>query len=284
MSGDLPSFSQAQGIEEIPPILELGELPKNIRNRIWSALYRYLMECTGDGYDERYMRSSRHLPKLMEELFLKFYDVPYDLLPKYEKIETLLRKEIYESEYNRVFDLILVILRSKWCGKQLVEEMAEALNDSNSAYTMQIDPPLIMPRLSNEEAETIKRALDDLAAEEFSGARKHLTLAADFLAQDENNQAVRESIHAVESVARVLDDGAATSLKPALDSLEKKGVVIHRALRKAWEAMYGYTSDKNGIRHALLDDDEVVDQIEARFMIGACASFVSYLIGKSKEA
>ena len=42
--------------------------------------------------------------------------------------------------------------------------------------------------------------------------------------------------------------------------------------------LYAYTSDEQGIRHALLDQpDPRVAQNEAVFMLGACASFASYL-------
>jgi hypothetical protein len=47
----------------------------------------------------------------------------------------------------------------------------------------------------------------------------------------------------------------------------------------------GYTSDENGIRHALLDDGTAkVDETDALFMIGACAAFVSYLLSKAHAA
>jgi hypothetical protein len=50
------------------------------------------------------------------------------------------------------------------------------------------------------------------------------------------------------------------------------------------ESIYGFTSDQNGIRHALLDAEAKVDETHALFMIGACAAFVSYLINKARAA
>jgi hypothetical protein len=54
-------------------------------------------------------------------------------------------------------------------------------------------------------------------------------------------------------------------------------------LKKAFGALYGYTSDKKtGIRHAkVFGVDEAVDETDALFMLGACASFVSYLISRN---
>lgn len=94
---------------------------------------------------------------------------------------------------------------------------------------------------------------------------------------------VRESIHAVEATARVLapDDD---TLEKALRRLESTAA-IHGGLKKGFAAIYGYTSEQGGIRHPLIDDANAkVDETDALFMLGACAAFVSYLIGKGRAA
>jgi hypothetical protein len=69
-----------------------------------------------------------------------------------------------------------------------------------------------------------------------------------------------------------------------LGKLEKMAG-IHGALKSGFSSIYGYTSDKQGIRHPLLDDPQAnVDEADALFMIGACAAFVSYLIHKARLA
>jgi hypothetical protein len=73
-------------------------------------------------------------------------------------------------------------------------------------------------------------------------------------------------------------------LNSALDRLESKAK-IHNRLKHGFTNLYGYTNDENGIRHPLLDDGPAnVDETDAIFMIGACAAFVSYLIGKARTA
>ena len=84
-------------------------------------------------------------------------------------------------------------------------------------------------------------------------------------------------MHAVESVARLLDPGASKTLGPALASLEKSGH-LHPALKDAFSKLYGYTSDEEGIRHSLVfQSQSPAGRDEAVFMLGACASFASYL-------
>ncbi|HTG07978.1 MAG TPA: hypothetical protein VK635_28520 [Bradyrhizobium sp.] len=124
------------------------------------------------------------------------------------------------------------------------------------------------------------KAFADLDASEFHGARAHLRNAASHLTAGNFADSVRESIHAVESVSRTLD--ASADLSKALAKLEQK-ISIHAAMKKGFTSLYGYASDENGIRHALLEAGEAkVAEADALFMIGACAAFVSYLLNKAR--
>ena len=79
-------------------------------------------------------------------------------------------------------------------------------------------------------------------------------------------------------MARQLDPDAARTLGPALKSIESRGA-LNPALKIAFDKLYGYTSGAQGIRYALLDqaDARGAGRDEAVFMLGACASFASYL-------
>jgi hypothetical protein len=92
---------------------------------------------------------------------------------------------------------------------------------------------------------------------------------------------IRESIHAVEAIALRLAPDAKNDLSKALAKLETKRH-LHGGLKAAFASLYGYTSDEKGVRHALVFKDEAqVDEADALFMLGACASFVSYLLARS---
>ena len=81
----------------------------------------------------------------------------------------------------------------------------------------------------------------------------------------------------------MIDPKASKTLGPALNSLEKAGLLKHQSLKAAFEKLYGYTSNEQGIRHALLDQDSPdVGLDEAVFMFGACASFAAYLAKKHR--
>ncbi|MDH3236618.1 MAG: hypothetical protein OEQ29_24125 [Alphaproteobacteria bacterium] len=80
-----------------------------------------------------------------------------------------------------------------------------------------------------------------------------------------------------------LNGGGKDSLGKALKAIREK-IGIHPSLEAGFQKIYGYTSDEGGNRHALLEDRAKVDQHDAVFMLGACASFVTYLIGKGRAA
>ncbi len=42
--------------------------------------------------------------------------------------------------------------------------------------------------------------------------------------------------------------------------------------------MYGYTSDEDGIRHALSCEDASIDFATAKYMVVTCSAFVNLLV------
>lgn len=68
------------------------------------------------------------------------------------------------------------------------------------------------------------------------------------------------------------------SLKACLGKIKEK-FDLHPALESAFVKLYGWTSDADGIRHALTEDGRS-DFQEAKFMFVARSAFVSYLVGR----
>ncbi len=57
---------------------------------------------------------------------------------------------------------------------------------------------------------------------------------------------------------------------------------IHPALKASIKSLYGYTSDADGIRHAMLYESNL-SYIDAKFILVACTNFINYLIDKTKD-
>ena len=147
-------------------------------------------------------------------------------------------------------------------------------------------PYRFIPSTSKEQGEATRQAIETVEQSGIApGAATHLRKAVEHLNAGRYADSISDSIHAVESVARMIDPKANKNLSLALDSLETAGLLKHPALKKAFNRLYGYTSDEQGIRHSLLERAAAdVGLDEAMFMFGACASFAAYLVNKHQKA
>ena len=277
------SFSQAQGYEEVPGPLKLEQLPENVRTNIWNTFFssmRQVLQPAGRHYgSRRIVRLEDKWHNILRAMHTDLHDMPLDeWTPEFEANRSTLREYIETQPFNKVFDLIQFVLRHPQCPPGLMRQMQRTFAECRSAYAIDAGPPpTILPAATPEEGDAIVDALRTLRQAGLDGSAAHLRTAAERINEGDWADSVRESIHAVESVARQLDPGAAKTLGPALSALEKRGA-LHPALKDAFSKLYGYTSDEQGVRHALIDQTKAqVGQDEAVFMLGACASFASYL-------
>ena len=198
----------------------------------------------------------------------------------------LLRPTILKGDYDSVLTFVEFVLQHNLCPQELQVNLENAFQVVSLAYAIQTinGLPTIFPRFSEESGAATQQAVETIEQKGPAGAKAHFHSAAKAVNEKRYADAVRESIHAVESVARTIDPNAGSTLGPALDSLEKAGVLNHRALKEAFSKLYGYTNDENGIRHALLEEGAAaVDLDDAVFMFGACASFAAYLVNRHKQ-
>jgi hypothetical protein len=93
---------------------------------------------------------------------------------------------------------------------------------------------------------------------------------------------IKESISAVEAMCKIITGLENAMLPEALKRLEEKGISLHAALKKSFISLYGYTSDADGIRHALLEES-TLDFDDAKFMLVSCSAFVNYLAAKASK-
>jgi hypothetical protein len=134
----------------------------------------------------------------------------------------------------------------------------------------------ITPITSDEEIASVEQSLG--LTGRFAAAAEHMRTAlarfSDRNSPDYRNS-VKESISAVESVCQIIAGDSKATLGDAL-----KRLGVHKALEKGFSAIYGYTSDADGIRHALLEESEVGAD-DAKFFLVSCSAFVNYLISRS---
>ena len=271
------SFSQAEGYEELPKTLKLKELPREARVHIWNVFYLHLEDAVERHYDINYL--TQEWNNIMRHFYLWHDYVPLDELDvRYSVVLMDLKDRIYRLPFNKVFDLIQFVMRHSDCPDQFTNLMKKAFSRCRLAYTISEDQPVtIIPAVTRTEGELIVASLNNLSTAGLGGSASHLRKSAERINRSEWADSIRESIHAVESVARQIAPDRTNTLTQALESIDKKGS-FHPDLKEACKKLYWYTSDEEGVRHALLDRKHSrVGRDEAVFMLGACASFASYL-------
>lgn len=273
------TFEQAEGAEPLPTQLQLKEVSQELRALLWEVVYKSIAPSPppvgrpvlSHPWDKIYYQKHvfrDHKPadefrnetkKLIDELKIIFFQKYY---------------------YLEILGFVQWLLRESACPSGLADQVEGAFRRSRAAYAV-FEGDTIIPVGSDAERDTLARAFADVASSEFHGARTHLRNAGSELTAGNYPESIRESIHAVESVARVLEPGTKT-LGPALGKLERS-VRIHPALRIGFDKLYSFANDESGIRHALLDEPVAqVDETDALYMLGSCAAFVSYLINKAR--
>ena len=91
---------------------------------------------------------------------------------------------------------------------------------------------------------------------------------------------IKESISAVESVCKVIANKPKAELGDALKALIAEGYPIQGALKTGILALYGYTCEAGGIRHAERETESTVTFEEAKFMMVTCSAIVNYLVAE----
>ena len=287
-------FSQRSGEVTLPEPMRLGYVTQRFKQLIWQAIEQETQHQTSSLIIHKYKMFDNSMEKL---LFLYRYEVLEMLIddarmgywygegnPDADK--RWVKNQINNGEYHEILSLVEFILRQKTCSDELRNNLKAAFDKAPIAYF--VDDvnglPTVMPRPSSEAGDATKQAIETICEGGMAGATTHLRKAAEQINAREYADSVRESINAVESVARIIDPKANKTLGPALNSLERVGLLKHPALKEALKKLYGYTSDEQGIRHPLLDKDSAdVGLDEAVFMFGACASFAAYLTNKHRQ-
>ncbi|WP_127904010.1 AbiJ-NTD4 domain-containing protein [Solirhodobacter olei] len=271
------NYSQRNGLLPIPEQLKLEQVSSEFRRLIHYALDQEIHRVARHGAMSAHFDREWH--RVAQDLHVRFFGKP---ISSFENNPSKLNRELEHSiakvRYDELFNIIEFFAKHRGCTEQVKTDLAQAFVDARTAYRLK--DGLVIAVGTNEQAQALLRAIDDAEGSNNLGARQHLIDAGKKLADADWVGSVRESIHAVEAAAISFAPGE--TLGPALTELERRGK-LHGGLKKAFGALYGYTSDKKtGVRHAnVYGEDEAVDETDALFMLGACASFVSYLIARN---
>lgn len=275
----MSKFSERIGAVQAASVLQLDSISEALRNSVWNFLHSIYEEGESGWWEPA------------EALSQWFFKVPVDELPIYNlRRRDWIKARFYELEWHQAYDFIEFI--SDYQGRRRYtsftkDAMHRVFNKifevEHSGYRFLGGE--LSPISSAAEVEAIDAAVALAATSGLAGAHTHLKAALHLLGRrpvPDYRNAVKEAISAVESVAKRLSENDSQGLAGALDELAKQ-VPIHGALKSAFVKLYGYTSDADGIRHAILDEPSVGFD-EAKYMVVACSAFVNYLATKASAA
>ena len=289
-SDDHRTFSQRYGYENVLKPMQLEELSDDLRREIWNAIWKLLLSqrhtkaiSTLIGTITTYYFSEetqRFLGSVLGKLLKKPED---EIDTSYDEVIDQFKSLMLQGSFNEVLDLVEILANdSEAKDEEFVNRISELFEIHVAAYWLDTCnyPYKFFPRSNEAQGEATREAIKTIRDGGMEGAETHLRDAAAHINAQQFADSISDSIHAVESVARQIDPKS-KPLGPALNFLEKAGLVKHPALKEAFSKLYGYTSDEQGIRHSLTDKNSPdVDLDEAMFMFEACASFAAYLVNK----
>lgn len=269
-------FSQRAGHSPIPPQLKLGQVSRELRLRLEYYTKLEFDKFVATGYTqgvfrENLRRVATDFHVLFQEKSIKSFSVNPQAF--YSSVFGIFEK----GQFWQVFDLVEFLVRRNDLSSGIKSNLTNAFSETRAAYRI-IDNQVVAIG-TEEQGDAFLNAIASAEASEENAAKRHLVEAGVALRNSDWAGSVRESINAVETVAIRLAPDAKT-LGPALATLEKQGH-LHGSLKSAFGKLYGYSSDEEGVRHALVFKEEAqVDETDALFMLGACASFVTYLLSR----
>ncbi|MBX7241721.1 MAG: hypothetical protein K1X92_08220 [Bacteroidia bacterium] len=278
------SFSQRIGITPISGAMQINYINEDLKNTLWNIYSKYLfmpIKNVGGGYETHFSDGIWHnfFKKTLDSKPFRFKESLHDffLSP--------------ETAWYKIYDLIefsskflLAFSQNDFIYNTFIDKTNQILKKENSAY--RFINGIIAPITNEYEIISLLEAIEQTKPfTSLNGANIHLTTALEFLSDKQNpnyRNSIKESISAVESIAKLISNKEKDSLGVALNRI-KGEINLHTSLVGGFSQIYGYTSDEKGIRHALMDND-ICDFEDAKYMIISCSAFVNYLIAKSIKA
>ena len=274
-------FSQRMGLRPIKNTIQKDSMDKDLKYGLWNALQLVVL----DTLDTKYSWIGSPYARLFRSLWSDFFKYPLDNLNNaWETTRGRIRDWYFKAEWYEVYDFIEFVAQnlSDSDKEPFVEICNSVLEKELSAYRFIGDK--IGEITSAAEISAIEAALADSSP--VAGINGHLQSALEKFTDRKNpdyRNSIKESISAVEGMARLITGDPKATLGKAIKRLKDNGLVLHPALEDAWSKLYGYTSDAGGIRHAMLEESKIRSS-DAKYMLVSCSAFVSYLLELSLEA
>ena len=267
-------FSERMGIKKVSDIIQKESMDKDLRTDLWNMFFLFREKEYISDFDD----------KLQKLLYIHFFKRSLYGRSYYNfttEIENYIKNEKWFEVYDLIEFIIKVLSQTSWHHQpaDLLKKLFNSvLKRNNSAYRFVDDE--IAPITDDMEIKEIETAQENALSNVQTHINTALGLLSDRQKPDYRNS-IKESISAVEALCREIT--GESTLDRALPALKKEGVSIPKMLRQSFEKFYHFTNGENGIRHALMDEEQV-DFEEAKYMLVLCSAFINYIQGKKAKS
>ena len=221
------TFSQRYGYNPLPEPMDLEEISADLRREIWNTVRRFfLSRCCGGEFEPYFDDPDK---ESIERICGKVEQISESAVAtSYVKVMHYFEKVCIGDPFNHLLDFLETLVNDPIASSSLANRIENLFETHSAAYRLQTSQPphYFVPCASREQGEATRQAVETVEQSAVApGAATHLRQAVEHLNAGRYADSIRESIHAVESVARVIDPEANKTLGPALKSLERAGRV-----------------------------------------------------------
>lgn len=276
----MPSFSERFGLKPIRTSLQDSDMDANLRNGLWNVFYD---QC----WRSQFVSIGRRIPTdalgaFIETLWSLHFHLPIDTIPgKLELCHRKIKEQFFGATWNEVYDFIEFAAKNfpaRRVGEKLAVSCNKVLERELSAFRF------VGTQLTRITAKEETEAIEEALAIPRDAVKIHVATALSHLSNRKTpdyRNSIKESISAVEAILRIWPDVGKADFDKAIEKIASQ-IGLHGALKESFKKMYAYTSDAEGIRHALLDEP-TLDFDDAKFMLVSCSAFVNYLTAKAAK-
>ncbi|AZB23494.1 hypothetical protein EG339_02070 [Chryseobacterium bernardetii] len=275
-------FSERIGKNKVKKIIQIDEIDEELKNSLWNAVTFYYWDIVQESFISS---NNKTVSTFLTRIWIHYFKRRVDEMPKYfRELHRDIKDFFFNSPWYEVYDFI-EFLPSNYnfnnyddsYNTSFINFCNKILKDELSGYRFVNN--MITPITNEEELLSVNAVLQN--TDNLQTINLHITRAIELFSERKNpdyRNSIKESISAVEAYCAIITNDQKATLGQALKKLEDK-TKIHSALKKAFSNLYGYTSEADGIRHALLEQNDL-QQEDAKFMLVSCSAFINYLVDK----
>jgi len=218
---------------------------------------------------------------ILSAAWVDFFKKAKDIFPnKRSELIGILRSYFFEGKWFEIFDFMEFMAEKAEKSGRTLKTISKSFQDRSNII---LDKECSAYRFINGKIVPVTNSLElneinEVLTESIESAHVHIDTALQLYSDRQNpdyRNSIKESISGVESAAKHIRGSSKGDLNDALKIISKR-YNLHPALKSAFEKLYAYTSDADGIRHAMMERPNLTSS-DARFMLVICSAFVNYL-------